>query len=195
MRTGITELTSPRPLIATLPSLYWSDPLAANLCDAFDEALAPIFATLDCFAAYLDPRTCPVDMLNWLAGWIGLDASAHEPEHKRGLIMAGAATLASTGTAHSIRAAVVAAYQRPTEVVESGSATWSLTPDSQPGGRPAPGLVVRVEVADTAEVDVRNLDALVDRIKPAHVPHRVELVIAAQPAADPSPQPSEGGQL
>lgn len=197
MRTGIPGLCSPRPFVATMPSVYWGDPLAEQLCDAFDEVLAPVFTTLDCLPAYLDPRTTPADMLDWLAGWIGLTVGGRDPAHKRELIMAGTAALASQGTAQSIHDAVVAAYHRPTEVIESGSATWSLTPDSRPAGQPVPSLVVRVTVSgpggdgdgdDAASgVDERSLYAFVDAIKPAHIPHRVELVTVAAAITEPPP--------
>ena len=58
------SLLSPRPLGETLPSVYLTDFFAQQLCAAFDELLAPIFATLDCFPAFLDPSTTPKDMLD-----------------------------------------------------------------------------------------------------------------------------------
>lgn len=189
MRAGVPQLDTPQPFLDTMPSVYWSDPLTEHLCEAFDEVLAPIFATLDCFPAYLDPKTVPSDMLDWLAGWIGLHLGGRETTHKRELIAAGAAMLRWQGTARSIRDTVTAAFSRDTEVIESGSATWSLTPDSKPGGRATPGLLVRVTVDAGDDVDVRSVDALVDAVKPAHIPHRVELVTRAAPVATPAPAP------
>ena len=187
-------MCSPRPLIDTMPFVYRSDPLAEQLCAAFDDVLAPIFATLDCLPAYLDPRTSPEDMLDWLARWIGLTVGAHtEPVRKRELITAGAALLPWRGTARSVREAVVAAFNRETEVIESGSATWSITPNSKPGGQPVPALIVRVFTEKDDDIDPRSLDALVESVKPAHIPHRVEVVIRPpQPPAD-GEGPSDGG--
>lgn len=197
MRAAVAELNSPRPLLDTLPSVYFDDALAGQLCEAFDEVLAPIFATLDCLPAYLDPRTTPTDMLDWLAGWIGLTVGGREPRHKRELIAAGAAILRWQGTAQSVRDAVTAAFNRETEVVESGSATWSVAPDSRPGGQPVPSLVVRVTVDAGDDLDERSLDAVVDAIKPAHIPHRVELVTRAAPppSGDDPPEPLEDRDL
>lgn len=171
-------LCSPRPFMDTMPLVYRGDPLAEQLCASFDDALAPIFATLDCLPAYLDPKTAPADMLDWLAGWIGLTVSAHEdPTRKRELITAGAALLPWRGTVRSVHEAVVAAFNRETEVIESGSATWSTTPNSKPAGHPVPSLIVRVTVDSADDIDQRSLDALVDSVKPAHIPHRVEVVV------------------
>ena len=40
-----------------------------------------------------------------------------------------------------------------------------------------PILVVRVTAEREADVDKRSLDELVDAVKPAHIPHRVEVVV------------------
>lgn len=196
MRAGVDGLCSPRPLMETMPLVYRGDDFAERLCASFDDGLAPIFSTLDCLIAYLDPRTAPADMLDWLAGWIGLTAGGHdEPARKRDLIIAGAALLPWRGTVRSVHDAVVAAFDRETEVIESGAATWSTTPNSRPGGRPVPGLTVRVTVDSDDDVDERSLDALVDAVKPAHIPHRVELVrhVPPPPASeDGTPEPPSG---
>jgi hypothetical protein len=61
-------------------------------------------------------------------------------------------------------------------VVESGCATWSTTADSEPGGGAVPALQVRVITDHPDGIDRRRLDAVVELAKPAHVPHRVEVV-------------------
>jgi phage tail-like protein len=177
MRGEVEGLFSPRPLGETLPTVYRSDFLAEQLCAALDEVLAPIYATLDCLPAYLDPKTAPADMLDWLAGWIGLAVNTHEqPGRKRELIAAGAALLPWRGTVRSVREAVAAAFNHETEVIESGSTTCSTQPGSEPGGQPVPTLIVRVTVDKEDDIDRRSLNALVESVKPAHVPHRVEVI-------------------
>lgn len=177
MRGTVGGLASPQPLIETMPSLYRTDYLAELLCGSFDEVLAPIFATLDCLPAYLDPRTVPEDMLDWLASWIGLNVGGHDdPARKRERIITGAALLPWRGTARSVREAVVAAFNCRTEVIESGDATFSTEPNSEPGGRSRPILVVRVITSSDGDVDRRSLDELVDAVKPAHIPHRIEII-------------------
>ena len=98
MRQGIDGLESPTQLLATMPMLYSTDPLAEQLCASADDVLAPIFATLDCLTAYLDPRTTPPDMLDWLAGWVGLTTVGHlETSRKREVILAGNRSVALAG--------------------------------------------------------------------------------------------------
>jgi phage tail-like protein len=177
MRDRGEGLVSPCPLGDTLPALYLSDFFAQQLCASFDDVLAPIFATLDCLAAYLDPGTTAEDMLDWLAGWIGLTIDGHvDAARKRQLIAAGAALLPWRGTARGVREAVSAAFDSQTEIVESGAVTWSTGPDTKPGGGPVPALLVRIITNDRGAIDPRRLDAVVQAVKPAHVPHRVEVV-------------------
>ena len=177
MRDRGTGLVSPRPLGDTLPALYLGDFFAQQLCESCDDVLAPIFATLDCFPAYLDAGTTAEDMLDWLASWIGLTIGGHVPAaRKRQLIVAGAALMPWRGTVRGVREAVSAAFGEETQVIESGSATWSTTADSEPGGSAVPALLVRVITEHPDGIDRRRLDAVVELAKPAHVPHRVEVV-------------------
>jgi phage tail-like protein len=174
----------------TMPLVYREDPLAEQLCDSFDEMLAPVFATLDCFPAYLDPKTTPEDMLEWLAGWIGLDVGQQqEPNRKRELIIAATALLPWRGTVRAIREAVRATFNQDTEVVESGAATWSDKPNSRAAGQPVPNLLVRLTVDHDVELDRRSLDALVESVKPAHIPHTVEVVTRPAPPKPVSNEP------
>ncbi|MDT5091977.1 MAG: hypothetical protein QOH60_1340 [Mycobacterium sp.] len=199
MRGGIDDVCSPRPLMDTMPLVYRDDPLAEQLCGSFDDVLAPVFATLDCFPAYLDPKTTPEDMLDWLAGWIGLSVGEHpDPDRKRGLILAATALLPWRGTVQGVREAVRATFNQETEVIESGSATWSNKPNSRAAGQAVPNLLVRVTIDHDVEFDRRSLDALVEQVKPAHIPHTVEVVTRPAPPKSksdepPPPSPSPDG--
>ena len=170
-------VATPHPLGSTLPALYLGDDFAQQLCAAFDDVLAPIFAILDCFPAYLDAGTAPVDMLDWLAGWIGLTLDDQGgATRKRTSIAIGAAVLPERGTARSIREAVRAAFNVETEIVESGATSWSTNPDSAPPGEEVPDLLVLVVTDEPDGIDRRRLDEVVRSAKPAHVPHRIEIV-------------------
>src|SRR5215468_4745376 len=65
-----SRLDSPHPLREQLPAVYLDDDFTVRFTYAFDEVLAPLFATLDCLSAYLDPRLAPDDFVTWLAGWV-----------------------------------------------------------------------------------------------------------------------------
>ena len=93
MRGTVPGLTSPHPLGESLPALYADDSLAQRLCQGLDEVLAPVLATLDCLTAYLDPATAPVDLVEWLAGWVGVAVAPEMPDRRRRLLVAAAAQL------------------------------------------------------------------------------------------------------
>lgn len=184
MSTSSAGLLSPHPIGNTLPALYLSDDFAQQLCAGLDDVLAPIFANLDCFPAYLDAGTAPEDMLDWLAGWIGLTlGNQGGAARKRASIAIGAAVLPERGTARSIREAVRAAFDVETEIVESGATSWSTTPDSAPPGEEVPDLLVLVVADEPDALDRRRLDEVVRSAKPAHVPHRIEIVASRRPIA------------
>src|SRR5262245_39323656 len=154
MNSPPVTLATPHPLGSTLPALYLGDNLAQQLCAAFDDVLAPIFAVMDCFPAYLDAGTAPENMLDWLAGWIGLTlADQGGAARKRDSIAIGAAVLPERGTARSIREAVRAAFNLETEIVESGATSWSTTPDPAPPGEEVPDLLVLVVSDEPDSID------------------------------------------
>ena len=176
MRGMIEGLASPHPLGDTLPALYRADPFAQDLCGGLDEVLAPILATLDSLHAYLDPGTAPDDMLGWLAGWLGIVLDGHQSAgRQRELVQAGVQLLHWRGTVRGVRAAVGALFDTPPQVTESGGTAWSAEPGSDLPGSAQTELVVRMAVSDPDAFDLRRLDALVAMVKPAHVPHRVEV--------------------
>lgn len=181
MRGTLAALSSPRPLVETMPAVYRLDAQTQQLCDAFDEVLAPILATLDSFSAYLDPHTTPEDMLGWLAGWIGLTFDGHESEsRRRDLIAAGVRTMALLGTVRGISEAVSTVFDLEPEIEESGGSVASTTAGAAPPGSSDPHLVVRLIVSDPGTLDERRLDAVVEAVKPAHIPHRVEVSVVGE---------------
>lgn len=179
MRGTINGLPSARPLGETVPAVYQEDWFTQQLCAAFDEVLAPVFVTLDSFSAYLDPSTAPEDMLGWLAGWIGLTFIGYETAaRRRDLILVGIRTMAARGTARSVREAITTVFDTEPDIEESGGITASTSPGTRSPGDPHPLLTVRLVVADPASIDEHRLDALVNAVKPAHIPHHVEVVAA-----------------
>jgi phage tail-like protein len=176
MRGLVPGLASPYPLGEILPSLYREDYFAQHLCGGLDEVLAPVIATLDSLPAYLDPATAPEDMLGWLAGWMGIVLDGHQSaERQREFVLVGVELLQWRGTARGVRAAVDALFDATPEIIESGGAATSTEPGSPLPGSDRPDLLVRLAVADPEVFDVRRLEALVEMVKPAHLPHRVEV--------------------
>jgi phage tail-like protein len=174
MRGTVPGLTSPHPIGQTLPALYADDSLAQQLCLALDEVLAPAIASLDCLPAYLDPATAPADLLEWLAGWVGVTLARGLPERQRRRLVAAAARLyAWRGTMYGIRAIVELSTGQDPDIRESGATAWSPVPQAALPGHPAAGLVISLR-ADP-RIEESNLRALIASFVPAHVPWRLEL--------------------
>jgi hypothetical protein len=80
------------------------------------------------------------------------------------------------GTVAGIRDAVGLYTGVEPEVIDNGAAIWSLEPGGPLPGRPEPELVVRVRLPGADEGRRRRIEAIVDAAKPAHVPHRLEIL-------------------
>ena len=179
MRGLIAGLDSPHPIGMRLPGLYADDDFTQRFVSAFDEVLAPIFATLDCLPAYLDPQLAPEDFLDWLAGWVGLALDeSWTIERRRELVSRAVELHRWRGTRRGIAEHVALVTGGEVEITESGAVSWSERPQTPLPGSDTPALHVRVRVPDPSTVDRRKLDALVAGVKPAHLPHTVEVVPA-----------------
>jgi phage tail-like protein len=181
---GLVEgLANPHPIGATLPGVYQEDSFGQRLCLVIDDLLAPIVASLDGFPAYLDPRTTASDLLGWLAGWVGVVIDTdQDPERQRDAVRSGVALHERRGTQQGLRDAVRAWFEVEPEIIETGGTAWSSVPGGELPGSPDPHLLVRLRVPDLATVDPAYLDTLVSTLKPAHVPHHVEILLG-----DPAP--------
>jgi phage tail-like protein len=158
-----------------LPGVYQGDDFAQRFTSGLDEVAASVFCTLDNLPAYFDAHLAPSDFLDFLALWVGIEFEAGWSIHRRRQVIAQAIGLhRRRGTARGIRAAVALVADAAVEVRENGGSHWSASPGSELPGSPAPGLVVRIDVEDMSDLWRRRIDALVEAVKPAHVPHRIE---------------------
>ena len=179
MRGHIPGLPSPYPLGQQLPGVYRDDDMTQRLTAAFDEVLAGVVQVLDCFPAYLDPALAPEDFLEWLGGWTGATLDATWPIERRRAFVASAVDLFRIrGTVAGLAAHVAVFTGCEVEIAEPGATAWSHDPGASLPAGGSPDLLVRVRVKDPVTVSPAGLDALVATAKPAHVPHRVEIVPA-----------------
>jgi phage tail-like protein len=173
----VAGATTPFPLTQTLPGVLQDEDLVRRLCAALDEVLAPVITTLDCLPAYLDPALAPEDVLDWLAGWVGVELPhAMEPALRRRLVSSAADLHRRRGTPAGVRAAVAAWFGVEPELIESGAATWFAGSGAALPGEPVPSVLVRLRVPDPAAVDVEQLAAVVAGAAPAHVRTSVEVL-------------------
>lgn len=173
MRGLVEDLVNPQPLLGILPSLYHEDDVAVRFTTAFDDSLAPVFSTLDNFAAYLDPTLAPDDFVQLLAHWVASFDDPRLPEQRRRALVARAVELhRMRGTRQGLLETILLACGTDAEVEESGGTSWSATAGDAPPGAGTPGIVVRVR----SGVDVGLVTRVVEALRPAHVPARVEVI-------------------
>lgn len=192
MRGTIEGLRSPHPMALGLPAIYQEeDPFTVRLTEAFDDVLAPVFSTLDNLPAYFDPSLTPPDFLGWLASWVALELDeTWDLARRRQAVKTGVDLLRRRGTAVGLADELRLATGAEIEVLENGGTAWSLDPGSPMVGTPDPALLVRIVAADAGAVDLDRVEAIISAAKPAHVPHRVELVVQA-PAKKSRSKPSD----
>ena len=183
MRGTIEGLRSPHPLAQGLPAIYQEeDPFTIRLTEAFDDVLAPVFSTLDNLPAYFDPSLTPPDFLGWLASWVALELDeTWDLARRRQAVKSGVDLLRRRGTAVGLADELRLATGAEIEVLENGGTAWSLDPGSPMVGTPDPALLVRIVTPDAGAVDLDRVERIIGAGKPAHVPHKVEVVVQAPP--------------
>jgi len=178
MRGLVAGLANPHPLGRGLPGVYQEeDQFTMRLTEAFDEILAPVISTLDNLPAYFDPAIAPEDFLTWLSGWVAFDLDeTWDLAVRRRAVSRAVDLLRRRGTASGLADEVALVTGGEVEVVENGGTAWSLDPSSPMVGSASPVLVVRIRVDDPSALDLERLDRVVAAAKPAHIPHRIEVV-------------------
>jgi phage tail-like protein len=177
VRTALNGLPTPHPIGDRLPAVYLENEFTQRFVAALDGVLAPVFATIDCFASYLDPWLTPPDFLDWLAGWVALGLDETWPLQQRRELVAYAVQLHRwRGTRRGLAAHVRLLTGAATvDILDSGGCTASDRPDGPlPGSSPAE-VLVRVRVRRPNSVDQRRLAMAVAEAVPAHVHVRVEV--------------------
>jgi phage tail-like protein len=173
-------LRSPRPMADLLPAVLQEDPVVLGLASGLDEVLAPAFSSLDCLDVYLDPMLAPPDFLARLAYWVGVELDERWPvQQSRAAVADAVEAHRCRGTARGLQWQLDLATGGLAEVVDSGGVRWSATP-SPDGPADPPSLLVRLRRDGRSETDLAAELAAVERLvasaKPAHLPHKVELV-------------------
>jgi phage tail-like protein len=176
-RGTVAGLASAHPLGELLPGVYLEDSLAQRFTEGLDTVLAPVFLTLDCLDAYLDPWLTPPDFLPWLASWVGIELDETWPESRQRAMVADAAHLHShRGTHRGLADYLRLLTGGEIELTESGGTQWSAEPGATPPGATTPGLQVIVRVSDPNSVNRARLDRAVREARPAHLPYQVQVL-------------------
>ena len=176
-RRMVDGLRSPFPLINTVPAMLAEDPFVQRMLPAFDEVLAPIISTLDCFPSYLDPELAPMDMVTYMASW--LFPSYEDQLSEEGLRHALATVVERSGwrgTARGVHEALETFNLASIDIQDSGSTTVSTKPtdpDTWPEVLPPTVKVVCV-AGSNAILNDEQITNVLSFLVPAHVILTVE---------------------
>ncbi|MER6561666.1 phage tail protein [Streptomyces sp. NPDC001027] len=193
-RRAVPGLESPLPFGDRLPLLYADDDFARRMVAAFDDVLAPVLSTLDCLPAYWDPRLAPEDFVDWLGGWLAADVPPRLPAARRRELVAEAVRQHRLrGSARGLAEQIRLVFGVEAEITDSGGTTWSTTAGATCDESAGPSLTVRVRVADPRAAPLRELRALVEANRPAHVPCTVHVDVHADADADVRGDAEVGG--
>ncbi len=175
MRGMVEGLTSPVPVSSRLPAVLQEDDLLHRFTGAFDDALAPVYLTLDALACYVDPHLAPADFLEWLCGWVGIEPDDTWTTERRREIVAHAASVHRwRGTARGVAEAVRLVVEGDVQVRDNGGCAWSAAPHGPIPGSAEPALQVRVTAR--GEVDRRRIERVIAAVGAAHVPFTLDIV-------------------
>jgi phage tail-like protein len=175
MRGTVEGLPNPHPISGLLPAFMQEDDFTVRMTEGLDAVLAPLVSVLDCLDAYVDPMLAPDDFVPWLASWVGATVDSHWADQRVRLSIVTASEMHRLrGTVEGVRAQLVLATGGDIEVLGSGGIELSSAPtDGVDEGDPH--LVIRIAVDDPAAVRLSVVEELVDSMKPAHVPHTIEV--------------------
>ena len=127
-----------------LPSIYHSPGqggqggrFGIDFVAALEQVLDPVVVVLDCLAAYLDPDLAPLQMVDAMAAWLGIDPDEQLPEERRReLVRRGTELARRSGTRAGLGLALHVVF--PTSRCGSKTAAvWRWRPRSVICPRPA----------------------------------------------------------
>ena len=176
-RALVDGLVTPVPLGSLLPDVYQRhDDNILAFTAALDEVIAPVWLALDCFDAYVDPMLAPNDFVAVLADWVAFPLDGNWSEEQTRRLVATAVELYRwRGTRRGLVELVKAYATVEPEVFDSGGASWSSEPGSNPPGSPEPAVRVVVTLPRRVTLDLERLTRLIAANVPAHVAVTVEV--------------------
>lgn len=181
MRGLVPDLVSPVPLVTRLPAILQEDEFLQRWLPAFDDAIAPVYATLDSLDAYVRPEYAPADFLEWLAGWVDVAVDEEWSDGQRRRIVADAVSLhRRAGTASGIRDALqlAAGPDATVSVDESGGTSWSATPGGALPGSTDAAVKISIAVPAGDEVELRRrFERVAAAVVPGHLATRLTVSV------------------
>jgi phage tail-like protein len=192
-RGVVSGLVNPRPYLEELPALLQEDEFCGRLTRGFDDVIAPIYSTLDCWDSYLEADLAPDDFIDWLASWVGVEIDEHWPlERRRRLIKEIVVLYRIRGTSAGLASHVNLYAGVTPEILENGGCLWSQEANTPLPGSPDAQLTVRLQVPDPDTVKRATIERIVAASRPAHLAFTVEVQTDTGRVIAPEAPPEAG---
>lgn len=170
-RRMVDGLRTPFPLINAVPPMLAEDAFVQRMLPGLDEVIAPIISTMDCFPAYLDPGTAPMDMVRYVASWLfpQIDEEWGEDALRHSLATAVSRS-GWRGTARGLEMALVPYEASSVTIEDSGGVSVSSTASDPADWPDAPEARVTVKFtpAGSDPEDVERVAKVIRTLVPAH---------------------------
>ena len=181
VRTEASTGEQPTPPSATsrallrsgLPAVYQEGSFGMRFVEALEGVLDPVLAVLDALPAHFDPGLAPLDVLDLITAWLGIDYDESQPTQQLRKLVRNAAELGRRrGTRSGLEMALRLNFpDLPLRIEDKGEVSWS----SDPNAPPADGTRSFVIYCDKAvgEERLAAIARLVEQIKPVGVSYRL----------------------
>lgn len=158
-----------------LPAVYREGDFSMRFVEALEQVLDPIVAVLDMLAAHFDPRLAPLDILELITVWLGLQHNEAQPtEQLRDLVMHAAELGRLRGTRSGLELALRLNFpDLPLRLEDRGSVAWATTQGTLPDPEP-PSFIVYCDKPIPADAQ-SEIARLIDEVKPVHVTYRLRV--------------------
>src|SRR5919202_1841153 len=70
---------TPSSYVRYLPTPYQGDEFLGRFLHIIESIIAPIEMSIDSIACYFDPGVAPIEVLPWLASWVGVELDENWP--------------------------------------------------------------------------------------------------------------------
>jgi phage tail-like protein len=171
---GPKATEEPEDIIAAyLPAVLRQDAFLSNFLRVFDSIERPLLQMLDAIDCYFDPALTRVELLPWLATWVGEDLpETWSASARRALIKEAASIHRARGTKAGLKRALELVSGRKVLLTEN-TAGLRLDGDAQLGINTSlqdaePNTIQVVICGGGDGVDLGAVTEVIERLKPAH---------------------------
>jgi phage tail-like protein len=164
-----------RVLRSELPAVYQENDFGLRFVGGLEGVLDPVLALLDSLPAHIDPDLAPQDLLDLLAGWLGVEVDEAWPEKRRRELVRLAGELARLrGTQAGLELALRVSFPDvPLRIEDSGSVSYAADPAGLPKAK-KPQFDVYCD-QPLEEKELARVAATIEQLKPVHVDYRLRV--------------------